>query len=144
MKLNVFTDYSLRVLIFLAVSGDRLVTIQEIARAYDISENHLMKVVHQLGRAGVVETVRGKGGGMRLGRPAESIMLGEVVRQCEGPDDGAECFQSDGACCITSHCRLAPALQSAFDAFYETLDRYSLADIVGSRKPLIRILQIAA
>jgi len=144
MRLTTMTDYALRLLMYVAHNPDRLCTIAEIAKAYGISEAHLMKITHQLGQAGFIETVRGKGGGMRLGRPAESIMLGEVVRQCEGPDDGAECFQSDGACCITSHCRLAPALQSAFDAFYETLDRYSLADIVGSRKPLIRILQIAA
>ena len=80
MRLTVYTDFSLRVLMFLALKGDGLATIAEIAKAYGISKNHLVKVAHQLGLAGYVETVRGKGGGLRLARRPESIVLGEVVR----------------------------------------------------------------
>ncbi|HEY4720568.1 MAG TPA: Rrf2 family transcriptional regulator, partial [Anaerolineae bacterium] len=78
MRLTVYTDFSLRVLMFLALRGNELTTIAEIARAYGISKNHLMKVVYQLGLAGYVETVRGKGGGLRLARPPQEVVLGEV------------------------------------------------------------------
>ena len=92
MKLTTFSDYTLRVLMFLALNRDRLATIPEIAAAYGISENHLMKVVHQLGRSGVIESVRGKGGGLRLAREPEDIRLGQVVRVSEGRAPIVECL----------------------------------------------------
>ena len=105
MRVTTFSDYALRVLMYLAVQADRRATVDEIAAAYGISSNHLTKVVHLLGRAGWVQTVRGKGGGLRLGQPAESIRLGEVVRLCEGSAAYVECMVVD----LSHHCRIAPA-----------------------------------
>ena len=131
MRLTTFTDYTLRVLMYLAAESERLATIAEIATAYGISENHLMKVVHQLARAGVIESVRGKKGGVRLRIAPSDIRLGQIVRASEGPGAIVECL-ADGPCgCkIQTACRLAPILVLAFDALYETLDGYSLADLV--------------
>ena len=131
MKLTIFSDYTLRVLMYLAVERERLATIPEIAAAYGISENHLMKVVHQLARTEVIESVRGKGGGIRLRHAPSEIRLGQVVRASEGTSAIVECL-SDAPCgCkIIPACRLAPILVRAFDALYQTLDEYSLADLV--------------
>ena len=132
MRLTTFSDYTLRVLMFLAVERDRLATIPEIAAAYGISENHLMKVVHQLARSGVIESVRGKGGGIRLMRDPAEIRLGQIVRTSEGPSAIVECLSDQPeACKIVPACRLAPILVRAFDALYATLDEYSLADLVN-------------
>lgn len=132
MRLTTFSDYTLRVLMFLAVERDRLATIPEIAAAYGISENHLMKVVHQLARSGVIESVRGKGGGIRLMRDPTEIRLGQIVRTSEGPSAIVECLSDQPeACKIVPACRLAPILVRAFNALYETLDEYSLADLVN-------------
>ena len=124
MRLTVFSDYTLRVLMYLALDRTRLATIPEIATAYGISENHLMKVVHQLARAGIVETVRGKGGGIRLARAPEEIRLGEIVRASEGDAPIVECLSGDPrACRITSSCRLKGILIDAFDALYDVTGR---------------------
>ena len=131
MRLTTFSDYTLRVLMFLAVERDRLATIPEIAAAYGISENHLMKVVHQLARSGVIESVRGKGGGIRLMRDPAEIRLGQIVRTSEGPSAIVECLSDQPETCkIVPACRLAPILVRAFDELYATLDEYSLADLV--------------
>lgn len=131
MKLTAFSDYTLRVLMFLALNRTRLATIPEIAAAYDISENHLMKVVHQLARSGVIESVRGKGGGIRLAREPEDIRLGGIVRGSEGSGPIVECLSNEArACRIAPGCRLAAILVRAFDALYESLDEYTLADLV--------------
>ena len=107
MRLTVFSDYTLRVLMYLALDRTRLATIPEIATAYGISENHLMKVVHQLARAGIIETVRGKGGGFAWREPPGKIQLGEIVRASEGDAPIVECLSGDPtACRITSSCRL--------------------------------------
>ncbi|MCF8199606.1 MAG: RrF2 family transcriptional regulator [Sulfuritalea sp.] len=141
MKLTTFSDYTLRVLMFLALNRDRLATIPEIAAAYEISENHLMKVVHQLARAGVIESVRGKGGGIRLAREPEAIRLGEIVRSSEGSAPIVECLSEDAsACCIAPACRLTAILVSAFDALYAALDEYTVADLVRSPRSLNAIL----
>lgn len=141
MKLTTFTDYTLRVLMFLALNRDRLATIPEIAAAYGISENHLMKVVHQLARSGVIESVRGKGGGIRLARAPEAIRLGDVVRTSEGSAPIVECLADDvSACCIAPACRLTAILVSAFDALYATLDQYTVADLVRAPRALNAIL----
>jgi Rrf2 family transcriptional regulator, nitric oxide-sensitive transcriptional repressor len=142
MKLTSFTDYTLRVLMYLALEPDRLATIQEVAQAYGISENHLMKVVHHLAKTGVVESLRGKGGGIRLAMPAEKIRVGRVVREAEGGGPIVECFSDHDTCRITPECRLAGVLARAFKALYESLDRYTLADLVERRQPLIRILKV--
>ncbi len=132
MRLTTFSDYTLRVLMFLSVERDRLATIPEIAAAYGISENHLMKVVHQLARSGVIESVRGKGGGIRLMRDPAEIRLGQIVRTSEGPSAIVECLSDQPETCkIVPACRLAPILVRAFDALYATLDEYSLADLVN-------------
>ena len=143
MRLTVFSDYTLRVLMYLALDRTRLATIPEIAAAYGISENHLMKVVHQLARAGIVESVRGKGGGVRLARAPDEIRLGAIVRASEGNAPIVECMSGDpGACRITAPCRLKGILVNAFDALYDSLDEHTLADLVekprGLRQALIR------
>ncbi len=141
MKLTSFTDYSLRVLLFLAADPGRRVTVAEVAQAFSISENHLTKVVHLLGRQGWIETVRGKGGGMRLGGDPKDIVIGAVVRDTEGPAQPAECFLEDGGhCAITGSCRLQGVLGEAVQAFYEVLDRYTLADISRNKAALARLL----
>lgn len=141
MRLTTFSDYTLRVLMFLALNRERLATIPEIAAAYGISENHLMKVVHQLARAGIVETVRGKGGGIRLALEPEAIRLGQVVRGAEGSAPIVECLSDDpGACRIAPACRLTAVLVRAFDALYATLDEYTLADLVGKPRRLNELL----
>jgi Rrf2 family nitric oxide-sensitive transcriptional repressor len=134
MRLNAFSDYSLRVLIYLALNPDRLATIAEIARGYDISENHLMKVVHHLGRTGYVETVRGKGGGMRLGRAPKDIVLGEVLRQTETDFDLVECFSDKSTCAIQHVCRLQDVFGEARNAMFLVLDAYTLADMLEQPK----------
>lgn len=143
MRLTVYTDYALRLLMYLAVKDGGRATISEIADGYGISRNHLMKVAHQLGVAGYVETVRGRGGGLRLARAAESIGLGDVVRDTEPDMALVPCFNpADRSCVIGSCCVLRQALQHAAAAFLETLDGYSLADLVKPRGSLRRMLSI--
>ena len=137
MHLTVFSDYTLRVLMYLALHRTRLATIPEIAAAYDISENHLMKVVHRLARAGIVESVRGKGGGIRLAQAPEDIRLGAIVRASEGDAPIVECLSGDPhACRISRPCRLKGILVGAFDALYDALDHHTLADLVEQPRAL--------
>jgi len=145
MHITRYTDYSLRVLIYLALQQERLATIQQIADSYDISKNHLMKVVHQLTLKGYIESVRGKNGGLRLHRRPEDINIGVLVRETEQDMNLVECFSSDNQCCITPVCGLKNILAEALRAFLNTLDQYTLADILTERqKPqLLRLLQIA-
>ncbi len=141
MRLTSFTDYSLRVLIFLAAEPGRRGTIAEIARTFDISENHLMKVVHLLGREGLLANVRGKGGGLQLAQPPSSINLGKIVRITEGKPLPAECFDSDhNACVITPVCKLRGVLSDTVKAFYAVLDRYTLEDLARNRNALVPLL----
>lgn len=145
MRLTVYTDFSLRVLIFLALKPDGLATIGEIAKAYAISKNHLMKVVHQLGVAGYVDTVRGKGGGLRLARPAEDIVVGQVVRHTEPDMALVPCFEpATNPCAILPGCALRGVLSEAKAAFLSILDRHTLADLVRSRVSLQRSLALGA
>jgi Rrf2 family nitric oxide-sensitive transcriptional repressor len=142
MRLTIFSDYTLRVLMYLALDPGKLVTIPAIAAAYGISENHLMKVVQQLVRDGVIESTRGKGGGIRLARPPEKIRLGQVLRSSEGSAPIVECLGDDpGACCIAPVCRLKGILVGAFDALYDALDEHTLADLVDRRRSLSQILK---
>lgn len=140
MRLTVLTDYSLRVLMYLGAAPDRLATIQEIAHAYGISENHLMKVVHGLARHGFVESVRGRGGGLRLGRPATEINVGAVVRAVEYDFALVECLGSEDTCRITNVCRLKRVLRQALEAYFQVLDNTTLADLVARPKSIMREL----
>ena len=145
MHITRYTDYSLRVLIYLAAEGDRLATIQEIADSYQISKNHLMKVVHQLNKKGYIETIRGKKGGMRLHMAPEDINVGILVRETEQDLSIVECFSSKNACKITPVCGLKSMFNEALKAFLEVLDQYTLADVIQDqhRPQLLRLLQIA-
>jgi len=130
VKVTRYTDYGLRVLMYLAVQSEGRCTIREISEAYGISRNHLMKVVQQLAALGYVDAVRGVGGGISLARRPERIRLGAVVMAME-PDMGlVECMRPGGSCVITSACRLAGALDVALKAFIEALDQVTLADLV--------------
>lgn len=141
MKLTAFTDYSLRVLIYLAARPGRRATIAQIAAAFDVSEHHLVKVVHFLGKQGWLANVRGKGGGLELGEQPERIVVGRVVRATEGSAQVAECFgESGGDCQIAPDCRLRGVLAEAVTAFYKVLDAYTLADLVSNRQQLARVL----
>lgn len=141
-----YTDYAIRVLLYLALTPDRLVTIREIADSYGISRNHLMKLVYQLNRKGYVVTVRGKNGGLRLGRDPSEINLGVLIRETEQGFELAECFGPDNQCRITPVCGVKHVLADALRAFLTTLDGYSLADFLPEQQQpqLVRLLQIKA
>jgi Rrf2 family nitric oxide-sensitive transcriptional repressor len=144
MRLTVYTDYALRMLMYLALKEDELATIAEISVSYGISKNHLMKVAHQLGVAGYVETVRGRGGGLRLARRIEAIGLGEVVRFTEPDMAIVSCFKPiDAPCAIRPSCVLRQALQKSRDAFMSVLDDYTLSDLVRPRGRLLGLLAIS-
>jgi len=131
MRLTAYTDYTLRTLIYLALNQERLVTIQDIADTHGISKNHLMKVVHQLGISGIVETVRGRNGGLRLNRPPAEINIGEMVRNSETDFFMAECFDSGNTSCnYSSSCALKGVLQSATQAYLDVLDNVTLENLV--------------
>ena len=141
MRFTSFTDYSLRVLMYLAANPGRRATIAEIARAFGVSENHLVKVVHFLGKSGWLRNVRGKGGGLELAVPPESVRVGAVVRQTEGPPVMAECFgQGASECTIAGACRLRGVLAESVTAMYTVLDRYTLAELVTNRQQIAKIL----
>jgi Rrf2 family transcriptional regulator, nitric oxide-sensitive transcriptional repressor len=132
MQLTLFTDYSLRVLVFLGAHPHRLCTISETAKAYRISGNHLMKVVNRLSSDGYVETIRGKGGGMRLSRAANMINLGDVVRHMEDRFDIVECFdKKQQHCPLFPMCTLRSVLADAHRNFMATLDGHTLQDVLG-------------
>ncbi len=143
MKLTSFTDYSLRVLIYLAAQPGRRATIAEIAATFEVSENHLTKVVHLLGKNGWLANVRGKGGGLGLALEPQQIVIGQVVRCTEGADMPAECFgDALTRCRIERICHLRGVLQEAVEAFYAVLDNYTLADLAHNRAALSRVLFI--
>ncbi|WP_157269738.1 RrF2 family transcriptional regulator [Azohydromonas aeria] len=133
MKHTSFTDYSLRVLIYLAVNAGRKSTIAEIAAAFDVSESHLNKIVHFLGKHGWIVTIRGKGGGLILSKAPRDICIGQVVRDTEGGVVPAECFEPGGGhCLIRNCCGLQGVFSEAVQAFYAALDRYTLADVLSA------------
>lgn len=129
MQLTLHTDYALRVLIYLTQTRDGLATISEIADFYQISRNHLVKIVHHLSSAGFIQTTRGKNGGMKLARSPELISIGDVVRRMEPNFDIVECFNAENpACVVSSVCALKSALYQAGNEFLVVLDRFTLAD----------------
>ncbi|MBM7649521.1 Rrf2 family nitric oxide-sensitive transcriptional repressor [Bacillus ectoiniformans] len=133
MRLTLYTDYSLRVLIYLgSKERSELSNIKEIAEAYGISKNHLMKVIHELGKMGIIETIRGRNGGIRLALPPEEINIGAVVRKTEDDFYLVECFNPDGnQCVITPVCGLKHVLFQALQAYLAVLDGYTLKDLAG-------------
>ena len=141
MRLTTFSDYSLRVLIYLAAAPEGRSTIAEIAAAFGISEHHLVKVVQLLGREGILLNTRGRRGGVRLARPAERINVGEVVRLTEGGDMPAECFDpATNTCLLAGGCGLQRILAQAVQEFYAVLGRYSVADLRASPRKLALVL----
>ena len=132
MRLSDYTDYTLRVLMYCAANPGRLVTIAELADSHQVSKNHLMKIVNDLGRQGVLETTRGRGGGLRLLKPPSTIRLGDVLRQAETDFRLVECFDAaTDTCTLTPSCRLKGVLASALQAYFAALDSVTLADIAG-------------
>jgi len=144
VRLTLWTDYALRTLIYVGTKGERLSTIAEIAASFGVSKAHMMKVVNRLGRQGYLETVRGKGGGLRLGRPAAEIGVGRVVRDTEDDLAVMGCLAEPGFCRIEGCCVLRRALGEATAAFLAALDRYTLADLIAPRTRLARSLGLAA
>lgn len=141
MKLTAFTDFSLRVLMYLGLQEGRLATVSEVAAAFGISEHHLTKVVHFLGKEGLLLTTRGKKGGLALAAKPREIRVGDVVRRTEGETIAAECFLPEGgSCCLVPACRLQDVLAEAFEGFYKVLDRYTLADLLKNRGELLALL----
>lgn len=144
MRLTTYSDYALRVLMYLALKSDGLSTIAEIAGSYNVSEAHLMKVVHHLGVAGYIETVRGRGGGLRLAKPVEAIGLAEIIRMTEPDMAIVSCLKPLNAPCkINPSCVLKRAMERAQQAFMEVLEGYTLADLVAPRGRLSNLLGIS-
>lgn len=142
LRLTLYTDYSLRVLIYLGLKGDQLSTIQEIADRYHISKNHLMKVTYDLAQIGLIETVRGRGGGIRLKVEPKDINIGKLVRHTEEDFHVVECFERENNHCIISPaCQLKHALNEALKAFLHELDQYTLADFLQSKEELSDLLK---
>lgn len=145
MHLTRYTDYSLRVLIYIALKDEQISTVGEIATSYGISRNHLMKVVQALNNNGYLIAVRGKNGGLRLNGPPEKINVGALVRETEQALTLVDCFSGGAGCVITPACHLKNIFAEALEGFFRTLDQYTLADLLPARnqKKLLSILQIA-
>lgn len=140
MHLTTFSDYAMRTLVYIGLKHGELVTISTIAKAYEVSENHLMKVVNFLGQRGYIETIRGKGGGLRLARSPETINLGELVLATEGDAGLLACVNGQSGCCIQPACKLTAILREAHEAMFLVLNRYTLADLLYPEAPLAQIL----
>jgi Rrf2 family transcriptional regulator, nitric oxide-sensitive transcriptional repressor len=144
MKLTDYTDYALRVMLYLAVRGDGLATIQDISDAYGISKNHLMKVVQRLGELGWVETIRGRNGGLRLFEASLQLSVGAVVRATENDFAFVSCLAEERgperACVIEPQCRLRHVFHAARGAFLAELDRHTLAELTQPAEPLAALL----
>lgn len=143
MQLTIHADYALRTLIALGLSAPDKMTATEIGSAYDISVNHLLKVIQQLSDLGYVETLRGRSGGVRLAKGPETIVIGRVVRELERDLGVVPCLRDGGEpCAINGACRLRAALATATDAFLTVLDGYTLADVLKPRNKLVQLLQL--
>lgn len=140
MRLKKQSDYALRVLIYLNLNPEAPATVKEIADSFDISQNHLTKVVQSLRKLSYVHTVRGHNGGIWLAQPAESIKLGEVLRRLGEDGEVAECFILEGNCKISRLCNLKHVLSEAAESFFQVLDRYTLADIAQEPKAMAALL----
>jgi Rrf2 family nitric oxide-sensitive transcriptional repressor len=143
MNLTAHTDYAFRTMMLLAVRHPKSATIQEIATRYSISRGHLMVLVHKLGNRGFLENIRGRGGGIRLARPASEIRLDEIVRATEPGFRLVECFEAgSNQCLIAPHCRLQGILGEALDAWFSILAKYTLQDLVDRNRSLAGLLSI--
>ncbi len=135
MRLTVMTDYAMRLLIYVGRNSERLCTIPEVAQAHGISEAHLRKITNRLGQTGVLQTVRGVGGGIRLGQPASRINVGAVIRDMESDWNLVECHVSaDNGCVLSGRCTLAGVLDDALAKFLQHLDQFTLADLTAAPK----------
>lgn len=138
MKLTAYSNYALRSLQLAALKAPVLVKVDDVVRVHGLARPHIVKIVHELGRAGYLVTQRGRGGGFRLGRPAEDIVIGDVIRLTEGPLDLVECFNPDtNTCPLIGICRLSAAMKEATRAFMSVLDELTLADIAANRNDLL-------
>lgn len=145
MRLTMRTNLAMRTLMFCAVNQGRTVRKHEVAEQCNASENHLAQVINTLAQMGFVTTVRGRNGGLKLGRPAEHIRVGEVAREFERPVPFAECFdEASNTCPLSGNCLLRAALEAALDAFYASLDRVSVADLVEGNDGLHQLLSLAS
>ncbi|MES2878923.1 MAG: Rrf2 family transcriptional regulator [Pseudomonadota bacterium] len=134
MRLTEYTDYTLRVLMFCALHPERSVTIAELAESHAVSKNHLMKIVNDLARQGLLQTTRGRGGGLRLLKPAADIRIGDVVRMTETDFRMVECFDANhNACTLTAHCQLKQVFKTALQSYLAELDKVTLADITRTQ-----------
>ena len=141
MQLTRFTDYCIRSLILVSHRApEHLTTITEIAQTYGLSRNHVVKVVHRLGQLGYLHTQRGKHGGVRLARPANTIRMGTLIRDVEPKHALIDC--GTPRCCLDDHCKMKPILNQAAELFYQEVDRYTLADIIGKPEDVIELLNI--
>lgn len=137
MRLTYFSDYALRMLMYAASTNARLFTIEEAACAFGVSKTHLNKVANTLTRGGYLTAVRGRSGGLMLGRPAETIRIGEIIRLTEPDFALVECFGTGNCCVLTPRCKLSGMLGEAIASFQSTLDRYTLADIALTQQDFI-------
>lgn len=145
MRLTRQTNYAIRILMYCATNSDRLSRIAEVAQAYNVSELFLFKILQPLVEARLVETVRGRNGGVRLGRPAADITLFDVVRVTEENFAMAECFENDQADCpLIDNCALNLALREALGAFFSVLEKHTIADLVANRPDMRSLLGIEA
>lgn len=142
MRLARMTDYAIRLLIYLAQRPERLCTINEVATAYGISETHLMKITHQLGLAGWLQTTRGKGGGIRLGKPPGEIPIGAVVRTMEPDFFIVECFSTGNTCMLTGSCELTGVMDGALRSFMTYLDQRTLADVLPPPPGAVQVKRV--
>ena len=144
MHITRYTDYSLRVLIYLAINRDELTTINEIAESYDISKNHLMKIVQQLNVQGYLLAIRGRNGGIKLNLKPCDINIGSLVREIEDKSKLVECFDGNNQCVITPSCQLKRIFAEAQEGFFKILDGYTLDDLLGvnNKKELGKLLAI--
>jgi len=142
MRLTFSTDYALRLLMLAGLESERLVTIEEVADRFAISKNHLMKVAYQLGQEGYLETVRGRNGGLRLGKAPDRVVVGEVVRKMEPDFAVVECENPAGSCRIAPCCTLRSAMREAVQAFLAKLDQYTLEELLRPKSKLRQLLGV--
>jgi Rrf2 family nitric oxide-sensitive transcriptional repressor len=142
MKLTSYTNYALRSLQLAALHAPNLVRVEDVANIHKLSKPHIVKIVHELGKAGYLETLRGRNGGFRLAKPASSIIIGDVVRLTEGPLDVVECFNpATNTCPLMGICKLSRAMMKATDAFMAVLDDLTVADIASNKGELLERIQ---